>query len=135
MLHEDPGARCVHVLLLVLLQFSTSQNIGSDQIKSNIVDTKYGKVQGFVSPVGQENHVQVFLGVPYASPPTGNYRLIKPYREILAHLDGKTVLENLGSLQPGLRSVGRECTRPRLTLLSVPRHSLNSATSLKIFTE
>ena len=85
MLHEDPGARCVHVLLLVLLQFSTSQNIGSsDQVKSTIVDTKYGKVQGFVSPVGQENHVQVFLGVPYASPPTGNYRLIiKHCRQIL----------------------------------------------------
>ena len=40
--------------------------------------TKYGRVQGFVARVGrdaeQQRHVEVFLGLPYASPPVGEYR-------------------------------------------------------------
>ena len=43
-----------------------------------MVRTKYGRVQGFISRVGRTaehaRFVQIFLGVPYASPPTGNYR-------------------------------------------------------------
>ncbi len=48
--------------------------------KTGIVTTKYGRVQGFVSRVGrdaeQQRHVRVFLGVPYATPPIGNHRLV-----------------------------------------------------------
>ncbi len=68
------------------------------QSKTRVVSTKYGRVQGFVSRVGrdaeEQRHVQarrihicakkrisnylnvfqVFLGVPYASPPVGQHR-------------------------------------------------------------
>ena len=48
------------------------------QARSRIVTTKYGKVQGFVTRVGrdaeQHKHVEIFLGVPYASPPIGSHR-------------------------------------------------------------
>ena len=48
------------------------------QARSRIVTTNYGKVQGFVTRVGrdaeQHKHVEIFLGVPYASPPIGSHR-------------------------------------------------------------
>ena len=48
------------------------------QTRTRIVKTKYGRIQGFVTRVGrdaeQQKHVEIFLGVPYASPPTGNHR-------------------------------------------------------------
>jgi hypothetical protein len=55
-----------------------SHNIVTEEVKSRVVKTKYGRVQGFISKVGRDaatsDFVQVFLGIPYASPPTGNYR-------------------------------------------------------------
>ena len=46
--------------------------------RTGVVATKYGKVEGFITRVGRDaainKFVKVFLGVPYASPPTGNYR-------------------------------------------------------------
>ena len=55
-----------------------SPNIVTDEVKTKIIKTKYGRVQGFISRVGRDassaKYVQIFLGVPYASPPTGNYR-------------------------------------------------------------
>merc|ERR1719369_2623148 len=53
-------------------------NIVTEEVKTKVIKTKYGKVQGFISRVGRDastaKFVQVFLGIPYASPPTGNYR-------------------------------------------------------------
>ena len=40
--------------------------------------TKYGRIQGFGARVGrdaqQQRYVEIFLGIPYASPPIGNNR-------------------------------------------------------------
>ena len=48
------------------------------QVKSRVVHTKYGRIQGFGARVGrdaqQQRYVEVFLGIPYASPPVGNSR-------------------------------------------------------------
>ena len=48
------------------------------KVKTRIVQTKYGQLQGFITRVGRDaehqKHVEIFLGVPYASPPVGNYR-------------------------------------------------------------
>lgn len=48
------------------------------QVKSRVVHTKYGRVQGFGARVGrdaqQQRYVDIFLGIPFASPPVGNYR-------------------------------------------------------------
>ena len=55
-----------------------SQNIVTEEVRTDVVKTKYGRVQGFLSRVGRDastaRYVQIYLGVPYASPPTANYR-------------------------------------------------------------
>ena len=55
-----------------------SQNIVTEEVRTEVVKTKYGRVQGFVSRVGRDassaRYVQIYLGLPYASPPTANYR-------------------------------------------------------------
>ena len=55
-----------------------SPNIVTEEVKTRVIKTKYGRVQGFISRVGRDasspRYVEMFLGVPYASPPTGNYR-------------------------------------------------------------
>lgn len=68
-------------VLLASLSLTADQlspNIVTEEVATRVVKTKYGKVQGFVSKVGRDaatsDFVQVFLGIPYASPPTGNYR-------------------------------------------------------------
>ena len=65
-------------LRLCLSQDQLSQNIVTDEVRTEVVKTKYGRVQGFVSRVGRAassaRYVEIFLGVPYASPPTANYR-------------------------------------------------------------
>ena len=57
-----------------------SRNIVTEEVKSRVVKSMYGKVQGFISKVGRdaatEKFVELFLGIPYASPPTGNYRYL-----------------------------------------------------------
>lgn len=53
-------------------------NVNSKSRLSNrIVSTRYGKLQGFLIPMDQHKFlrpVEVFLGVPYATPPIGSNR-------------------------------------------------------------
>jgi len=48
------------------------------QMKTRVIKTKYGRVQGFITRVGRDaqhqRHVEVFLGIPYANAPMGNQR-------------------------------------------------------------
>jgi hypothetical protein len=47
------------------------------KISSRIVQTKYGKLQGIVLAMDEHRYlspVEVFLGVPYATPPVGSNR-------------------------------------------------------------
>ncbi|CAG7720187.1 unnamed protein product [Allacma fusca] len=71
---------------------STSPNNNSPTARSRIIETKYGKVQGLsitlfphLSTMGNQHHssksnplknklVEVFLNIPYASPPVKSYR-------------------------------------------------------------
>ena len=50
----------------------------TEELRTRVVNTKYGKVQGFTTRVGRDaainKVVKVFLGLPYASPPVGSYR-------------------------------------------------------------
>ena len=63
---------------LCLSEDQLSQNIVTEEVRTEVIKTKYGRVQGFVSRVGRDassaRYVQIYLGVPYASPPTANYR-------------------------------------------------------------
>lgn len=47
-----------------------------DQVLSRLVTTKYGKIQGFIRHYARHNlpPVEVYLGIPYASPPLGDGR-------------------------------------------------------------
>lgn len=49
------------------------------KISSRIVQTKYGKLQGFVLAMDEHRYLsplEVFLGVPYATPPVGSNRYV-----------------------------------------------------------
>ena len=78
-------ARLELVVVLVsvtpcLSEDQLSQNIVTEEVRTELIKTKYGRVQGFVSRVGRDassaRYVEIYLGVPYASPPTANYRYL-----------------------------------------------------------
>lgn len=50
------------------------------QMSSRIVHTKYGAVSGTIVQLEGRNlePVEVFKGIPYASPPTGSLRFMPP---------------------------------------------------------
>lgn len=70
------------VLLLMLLM---TQNISANSysggknsmLRTRIIGTRYGKLQGVIMPMDQHKYlkpVEAYLGVPYATPPTGSNR-------------------------------------------------------------
>lgn len=50
------------------------------QLSSRVVHTKYGSVSGTIVQLEGRNlePVEVFKGIPYASPPTGSLRFMPP---------------------------------------------------------
>ncbi|XP_041974133.1 neuroligin-4, X-linked-like [Aricia agestis] len=68
------------VVLFLVLVFSMSSN-GSyprnSMLRTRIIGTRYGKLQGVILPMDQHKYlkpVEAYLGVPYATPPTGSNR-------------------------------------------------------------
>ncbi|KAJ8683515.1 hypothetical protein QAD02_019307 [Eretmocerus hayati] len=55
-------------------------DVVESELSSRIVRTKYGELSGVIVSLGSRNleSVEVFRGVPYASPPTGNLRFMPP---------------------------------------------------------
>lgn len=78
----DAKDRIKLVLLLVLLltQDSSGNNFGSSRnsmLRTRVIGTRYGKLQGVIMPMDQHKYlkpVEAYLGVPYATPPTGSNR-------------------------------------------------------------
>lgn len=75
----------IFVLLSLLVSFSSGgdDNEPSNdqaQMSSRIVHTKYGAVSGIIVHLEGRNlePVEVFKGIPYASPPTGSLRFMPP---------------------------------------------------------
>lgn len=73
------------VLFLSLMRFTSGgddNEPASDQaqMESRMVHTKYGNVQGTIVRLEGRNlePVEVFKGIPYASPPTGSLRFMPP---------------------------------------------------------
>lgn len=57
-------------------QFSANSNAKS-RLSNRIIQTRYGKLQGVIVPMDEHKFlkpVEVFLGVPYATPPVGSNR-------------------------------------------------------------
>lgn len=64
----------ISVFLLYVLKSTES---GGGNALTRIVHTRFGKLQGVTYPMNPSRHlkpIEVFLGVPYATPPTGNNR-------------------------------------------------------------
>lgn len=71
-------------ILLVLL-FSVNSNGNSysggrnSMLRTRVIGTRYGKLQGIILPMDQHKYlkpVEAYLGVPYATPPTGSNRYV-----------------------------------------------------------
>lgn len=56
------------------------QSDGTQQLSSRIVNTKYGSVSGTIVHLDNRHlePVEVFRGIPYASPPVGSLRFMPP---------------------------------------------------------
>lgn len=72
------------LFLSLIMPFSSSgddNEPASDQAQmSRIVHTKYGAVSGMIVHLEGRNlePVEMFKGIPYASPPTGSLRFMPP---------------------------------------------------------
>lgn len=70
-------------LLLFIVLIST-QNASANtysgrnsMLRTRVIGTRYGKLQGIILPMDQHKYlkpVEAYLGVPYATPPTGSNR-------------------------------------------------------------
>jgi hypothetical protein len=70
-------------------------------LSSRIVQTRYGKLQGLVLPMENQRHlksVEVFLGIPYATPPVRSNRF-SPTRTP-SPWDGVRIADTLGPVCP-----------------------------------
>lgn len=71
------------VILLVLLMTQNSDCNGfggrNSMLRTRVIGTRYGKLQGVILPMDQHKYlkpVEAYLGVPYATPPTGSNRYV-----------------------------------------------------------
>ncbi|XP_053972996.1 neuroligin-4, Y-linked [Hylaeus anthracinus] len=71
----------------------------SAELSSRIVRTKYGELSGIIVTLDRHlEGVEVFRGVPYASPPTGSLRFMPPVSGALWH--GVKVADKFGPVCP-----------------------------------
>lgn len=69
------------------------------ELSSRIVRTKYGELSGVIVTLGRNlENVEVFRGVPYASPPIGNLRFMPPVSSAMWH--GVRVADKFGPVCP-----------------------------------
>ncbi|XP_068628399.1 neuroligin-4, Y-linked-like [Battus philenor] len=93
------------VLLVLLLSVNSNGNSYSggrnSMLRTRIIGTRYGKLQGVILPMDQHKYlkpVEAYLGVPYATPPTGSNRFA-PTRAPAPWDDVKTV-DQMGPVCP-----------------------------------
>ncbi|KAJ2944049.1 hypothetical protein O0L34_g8381 [Tuta absoluta] len=93
------------LMLVLLLTQNTSGNsfTGSrnSMLRTRVIGTRYGKLQGVILPMDQHKYlkpVEAYLGVPYATPPTGSNRFA-PTRAPAPWDDIKTV-DQMGPVCP-----------------------------------
>ncbi|KAA0201603.1 hypothetical protein HAZT_HAZT010645 [Hyalella azteca] len=65
-----------HILLVALVASIWTVSVVGEVRSPRVVDTRQGKLRGIIKSLSNKNlrPVEVFLGVPYASPPTGSNR-------------------------------------------------------------
>ncbi|CAB3221152.1 unnamed protein product [Arctia plantaginis] len=95
--------KIVTLLLLLMSQNSNCNGFGSrnSMLRTRVIGTRYGKLQGVILPMDQHKYlkpVEAYLGVPYATPPTGSNRFA-PTRAPAPWDDVKTV-DQMGPVCP-----------------------------------
>lgn len=88
------------IVFLCVLNMTESGGSGGPTL-TRIVQTRFGKIQGFVKPMNPNRHlkpIEVFLGVPYATPPTGGNRF-GPTRTA-SPWDGVKLADKMGASCP-----------------------------------
>ncbi|GFR01806.1 neuroligin-4, X-linked [Trichonephila clavata] len=70
------------------------------KLSSRVVTTKYGSLRGFVTtlPNRQWKPVEIYLGIPYASPPVGSLRFMPPVTP--AHWRGVRMVDKFSAVCP-----------------------------------
>ncbi|XP_024084408.1 neuroligin-4, X-linked-like [Cimex lectularius] len=85
----------------MLLCLVTTQGSDGGGTLTRVISTRFGKVQGFLRPMGAGRHlkpIEVYLGVPYATPPTGSNRF-SPTRTA-APWEGVKMTDKFGPVCP-----------------------------------
>lgn len=74
------------ILFLILLSThnisANGYNGRNSMLRTRVIGTRYGKLQGVILPMDQHKYlkpVEAYLGVPYATPPTGSNRYYIPF--------------------------------------------------------
>lgn len=104
--------KCIAIifLLLVLLTIADTSSL------TRIVQTRFGKIQGIIRTVGPNKYlkpVEMFLGVPYATPPIGSNRFsptrtVAPWTGIrLANIVGPVCPQKLPDVSNDTIALGR----------------------------
>lgn len=92
--------RLTFVFLLVTCMSDTGLTVETRRLSSRVVNTKYGSLRGFLAQLPGRTlpNVEVFLGVPYASPPLGSLRFMPPVTP--SHWRGVRMADRFGAVCP-----------------------------------
>lgn len=77
--------KLVILLVLLLTQNSNGNSFSGNRnsmLRTRVIGTRYGRLQGVILPMDQHKYlkpVEAYLGVPYATPPTGSNRYVLFY--------------------------------------------------------
>ena len=94
-----PGVCGQLVWLLLFLPLLLQPRAGRAELSSRIVRTQYGELSGVIVSLGRSlESVEVFRGVPYASPPIGTLRFMPPVSSARWH--GVRVADKFGPVCP-----------------------------------
>lgn len=84
-----------------LIYFSAVATVSQPKrLSSRVVTIKHGSLRGYITTLPNKNWrpVEIFLGVPYANPPTGSLRFMPPVTP--AHWRGIKSAEQFGPVCP-----------------------------------
>lgn len=106
----------VRMLIVNMLAFLPAMLIQAE-LSSRTVRTKYGEISGVIMTLERNlEGVEVFRGVPYASPPVGSLRFMPPVNGAL--WQGVKVADKFGPVCPQkLPELSNEMPRGRLEYL------------------
>ncbi|XP_023233121.1 neuroligin-4, Y-linked-like [Centruroides sculpturatus] len=87
-------------LVFLILLWILVDSVATRHLSSRVVTTKYGALRGSIAtlPNRQLKPVEIFLGVPYATPPMGSLRFMPPVTP--AHWKGVRNADQFGPVCP-----------------------------------